>query len=127
MVFDLFATCLEAAGLEVPQANGGYPMHGISLVPHLRSGGEHALPDRYLFWDLWGTLGAYRDGWKLVGDIGNHRGRFAEAAPKIEAERFELYYLPDDLSEERDLAEAKPQVYAEMKKQLADWFRRSTR
>ena len=127
MVFDLFATCLEAAGLGAPQTNGSWPVHGISLVPHLRSGGEQPLPDRYLFWDLWGKLGAYHDGWKLVGDIGNHRGRFAEAAPKIADAKFELYYLPDDAGETRDLAGSRPHVYMEMKERLQEWFRRSTR
>jgi arylsulfatase A-like enzyme len=126
MVFDLFATCLEAAGLEVPRTNGKRPVHGVSLLAHATSGGADPLPDRWLFWDLWGKLAAYRQGWKLVGQIENHRGRFAEALPQIEAAQFELYYLPDDVGETKDLAASQPARAAEMKKRLVEWFREST-
>ncbi len=126
MSFDLFATCLEAAGVRVPERNGRHAVHGASLLPHARSGGWHGLPDRYLFWDLWGKLAAYHGGWKLVGQIGNHRGRFAEALPQLEAAQFELYYLPDDIAEERDRSAEEPAVYADMKQRLIEWFRAAT-
>jgi arylsulfatase A len=126
MAFDVFSTCLAAAQVTVPRTNGRYPLHGVSLLEHARGGGRPALPDRSLFWDLWGRLAAFHDGWKLVGEIDNHRGRFAETVPQIEAAQFELFYLPDDLGEERDLAATKPAVYAEMKERLIAWFKAST-
>lgn len=127
MAFDLFATILDAVGADVPQKNGNRAVSGVSLLGHVRSGGTAPLPDRYLFWDLYGKLGAYHDGWKLVGNIKNHRGRFAKAVPQIEAAAMELYYLPDDVGEERDLSRTKPEVYAELKGRLVEWFRESTR
>jgi arylsulfatase A-like enzyme len=126
MVFDLFATCLEAVGLEIPDTNGKRPVHGVSLVSHAASGGTEPLPDRWLFWDLWGKLAAYHQGWKLVGQIENHRGRFDEALPHIETAQFELYYLPDDVGETNDLSALQPARVAEMKKRLVEWFREST-
>ncbi len=126
MASDVFATCLDAAGVDVPRANGRHPVHGVSLLGHLRSGGKASLPDRYLFWDLWGKLAAYHDGWKLVGQIDNHRGRFAAAVSQIEAAQFELYYLPEDIGERHDLAKEKPAVSAEMKRRLIAWFKAST-
>jgi arylsulfatase A-like enzyme len=126
MAFDLFATCFEVAGMAVPQRNGQHSVHGVSLLAHARSAGKQPLPDRYLFWDLWGKLAAWHDGWKLVGQIDNHRGRFAEAIGQIEQAQFELYYLPDDLAEQRDLAASKPAEYADLKKRLLEWFRTST-
>jgi arylsulfatase A-like enzyme len=126
MAFDLFSTCLAAAQVDLPRSNGRYPVHGLSLLEHARGGGRPRLPDRYLFWDLWGRLAAFHDGWKLVGQIDNHRGRFTEAVPQIEAAQFELYYLPDDLEESRDLAAAKPEVYADLKRRLIAWFKAST-
>lgn len=127
MAFDLFATVLDAAGIAVPQKNGSHEVSGMSLLEHARSGGTSPLPERYLFWDLYGSLGAYHDGWKLVGEIGNHHGRFAEAVPQVEAAELELYYLPDDLGEERDLSKSKPEAYADLKRRLVEWFRESTR
>ena len=126
MAFDVFTTCLTAAGVEVPSQNGRLPVHGVSLLEHLRSGGKAALPDRYLFWDLWGKLAAFHNGWKLVGQIENHRGRFAQAVPQIEAAKFELYFLPDDIGEEHDLAATHPAIAADLKRRLVEWFQRST-
>ena len=90
MVFDVFATCLEAAGIDRPRDQR--PSSPARLEPPrarpLRRAG--ALPDRSLFWDLWGKLAAFHGGWKLVGQIDNHRGRFAAAVPQIEAAQFAL-------------------------------------
>jgi hypothetical protein len=72
-------------------------------------------------------MAAWHNGWKLVGEIDNHRGRFDEALPQIEAARFELYYLPDDLGEQHDLAAARPAEYTDLKRRLVTWFRESTR
>ncbi len=124
---DLFATILDAASGEVPQDNGGRSIHGVSLLGHLRSGASEPLPERYHFWDLYGDLGAYHAGWKLVGAIENHRGRFAEALPHIEAAEFQLYYLPGDIGETRDLASERPEVYSDLKRRLIEWFKKSTR
>ncbi len=124
---DVYATALDAAGHQIPQANGRRLIHGASLLNHLRSGASEPLPERYHFWDLYGDLGAYHAGWKLVGAIENHRGRFAEALPQVEAAQFELYYLPDDIGETRDLANERPEVYADLKQKLVEWFEKSTR
>jgi len=126
-VFDLFATILEVAGIAVPRENGGREVPAISLLAHLRTGEAAAFQDRYLFWDLFGRLGAYHDGWKLVGTIDNHRGRFDRALPQIKAAKFELYRLSDDLGEQKDLSEVEPEVAARLKQRLVDWFQESTR
>lgn len=65
MVFDIFSTILDAAGITVPETNGDYSVHGISLLPHLRAAGNSSLPDRYLFWDLYGACGAARGPWPV--------------------------------------------------------------
>ena len=69
----------------MPTKNGGHPVHGVSLLPHLRSGGTEALPDRYLFWDLYGKMAAVHGRWKIVGEIPNHHGKFEKAVPAIRA------------------------------------------
>lgn len=124
--FDVFATILDAAGLPVPQRNGRYPVHGISLLPHVKSGGQAPLADRYLFWDLFGNLAALHGDWKLVGKIDNHHGRWDRALAEIERTKFELYNLADDLGERHDLADQQPQIYRDLKQRYLAWFRGAT-
>jgi arylsulfatase A-like enzyme len=95
----------------------------VSLLAHLRSKAESPLPDRYLFWDLYGQCGALHGKWKLVGEIGNHHGRFAQAARDAEKTQFELYNLDEDIGEKSDLSAKFPDVYADLKKRHLDWLR----
>jgi arylsulfatase A-like enzyme len=125
--FDLFATVLDAAGVPVPAANGTHPVRGVSLLPHLRSGGAKPLADRYLFWDLYGKMAAVHGRWKLVGEIPNHHGKFAAALPRIREVRFELYDLETDLGEKTNLAEKKPEVYRDLRDRYLNWFAEATR
>jgi arylsulfatase A-like enzyme len=125
--FDLFATILECAGTPVPAKNGKFPVHGVSLLPHARSKGQTPLPDRYLFWDLYGECGALHGRWKLVGAIGNHHGRFAQAVREAEKAKFELYDLAEDIGEKHDRANDFPEVYADLKKRHLDWLRQFAR
>lgn len=121
--FDLFATLLDAAGIPVPALNGGQAVQGISLLPHARSKGATALPDRYLFWDLYGQCGALHGRWKLVGEIGNHHGRFTQAAREAEKTAFALYDLEQDIGEKNDLAARHPDIYADLKQRHLAWLR----
>lgn len=125
--FDLFSTILDAAGVPVPARNGSHPVHGISLLPHLRSGGKVALPERTLFWDLFGKMAAVQGRWKLVGEIPNHHGKFAAALPRIRETPFELYDLAADLGETKNLAAAQPAVYRDLKERYLRWFAEATR
>ena len=38
--FDIFATVLNAAGVPIPQTNGQHAVHGLSLLEHIKSGGQ---------------------------------------------------------------------------------------
>ncbi|MCI0460615.1 MAG: sulfatase-like hydrolase/transferase [Gemmataceae bacterium] len=124
--FDVFSTVLDAAGVAVPVRNGAHPVHGLSLLPHVRSGGKESLPDRYLFWDLFGKMAAVHGRWKLVGEIPNHHGKFAAAVPRIQQTQFELYDLATDLGETKNLAAEQPGVYQDLKDQYVRWFVRAT-
>ncbi len=121
--FDIFATILDAAGLPVPAKNGRYPVHGVSLLPLAKSRGQIPLPDRFLFWDLYGDCGALHGNWKLVGQISNHHGRFDRASDEAAKAKFELYDLQNDLGEKTDLAAKFPAIYDELKKRHLEWLR----
>lgn len=120
--FDLFATILDAARVEPPEHNGGYPIRGLSLLDHLRSGAETPLAERTLFWDLFGRVAAARGPWKLVKQTPNHRGDFTKAANAIRESQLELYDLTADLGETNDLAAKEPRVYEELRAALIDWL-----
>ena len=122
MHFDLFATVLDAAGIPVPQNNGPFALSGRSLLPHAGSAGATALADRYVFWDLYGQVGALHGQWKLVGEIANHHGRFEQALRDAEKTRFALYNLANDVGETTDVADSFPEIYRELKTRHLDWL-----
>lgn len=126
MHFDLFATILDAAGLEVPTHNGRHPLQGISLLPHLTSGGRTPLPERTLFWDLFGKMAAVHGSWKIVGTIDNHHGKWDQALAQIERTSFELYDLSRDIGEQHNVAAQHPEIAAELKQRYVAWFREAT-
>jgi arylsulfatase A-like enzyme len=121
--FDIFSTILDATGATVPEKNGSLPVRGVSLLPHLRSGGKAPLPDRYLFWDLYGDVGALHGAWKMVGEIPNHHGRFDRAVADAEKAQFRLYNLAEDIGEKNDLAATQPKIYQDLKARHLDWLR----
>ena len=121
--FDLFSTILDAAGVQVPATNGDYPVRGTSLLPLLRSGGQAKLPDRYLFWDLYGDIAALHGPWKMVGQISNHHGKFDKAVRETESAKFALYNLDEDIGEKTDVAEKFPEIYRDLKARHLEWLR----
>ncbi len=121
--FDLFATILDAAGVTMPETNGNHVVQGVSLLPHLRSGGEVPLSDRYLFWDLYGKEAALHGPWKMVGEITNHHGKFDQAAADASQATFELYNVDDDPGETTNVAEDHPEIYRDLKSRHQAWLR----
>jgi len=120
--FDLFSTILDIANIRIPDTNGPIPVKGVSLEDHLKSGGSGPLPERTLFWDLFGASAALRGHWKLVAHLDNHNGDFGQAAVNARGATFELYNLSTDLSESRNLAAEHPDTYQELKTQLVAWL-----
>jgi arylsulfatase A-like enzyme len=107
---DYFPTLLELAGVDLPKDRA---IDGVSLVNHIKTGGETALEREAIYWHF----PHYRHGdspysiirqgdWKLI---------------KFYADkRFELFNLKDDLGEERDLASAIPDKVKALNKQLME-------
>ena len=121
--FDIFTTILSAAGVPVPEKNGKCPVHGVDLLPLLRNPASGKLPDRYLFWDLYGDVAALHGKWKMVGQISNHHGKFDKAADEAERTKFELYDLDADLGETTNVADTYPDVYRDLKARHLQWLR----
>jgi arylsulfatase A-like enzyme len=123
---DVFATVLEAARISLPEKNGKYAVSGTSLLAHARSGGSAALPERYLFWDLYGKMAAVHGDWKIVGMIENHHGKWEAAREQIARTDFELFNLANDPGEKVNLAKEEPGVYLDLKRRYVEWFATAT-
>ena len=110
---DYLPTILDAAGQPLPS---GRAIDGESLLGRLASGGQEPLDRDAIFWHFphyrGGRIGPYsivRAGrWKLL--------------KWWEGPKFELYDLENDLGEENDLADEKPEKVRELRARLDQWL-----
>jgi arylsulfatase A-like enzyme len=109
---DYFPTICEAAGVQLPRDRS---IDGLSLVEHLKSGGEKRLPRSAIFWHFphyRGDVVPYsiiRDGdFKLI--------------KRYEGRTFELFNLKADLSEKTDLCEKMPEKVKVLDAKLSKWL-----
>ena len=124
-VIDVAPTILEAAGIPVPDAVDGIeqePMHGTSFVASLTDG---AAPEHHTqqYFETIGNRAMYKDGWWLA--MRTERipwlltpEALAPYAPGVwdpDAGPAELYYLPDDFTQAKDLAAEHPEKVQELK------------
>ena len=122
---DLGPTVLEAAGIPQPEVVDGIaqrPMEGTSFLysfADANAAEQHTLQ----YFEMYGNRAIYKDGWwaackldRIPWDASPQT--FATLAPGIydpERDTWELYYLPDDFSQARDLARENPEKLAELK------------
>lgn len=108
---DLLPTLLELIGIEAPASVAGVEqvaLDGSSFAASLRDGDapEHHHTQYY---EMLGCRALYRDGWKAVT---YHEVQADE--PGLDRAPWELYDLRADPSECHDLAEAHPELLAEL-------------
>ena len=105
---DFYPTFLEITGAGKP---AGQTLDGQSLIPLLQQRGpfeQRALYWHYPHYHHSTPAGALRQGpWKLI--------------EFFEDNGLELYNLSDDIGEQINLAEAKPQKAGELQRKLAAW------
>ena len=124
-VVDIAPTVLEAAGIPMPRTVDGIeqdPMHGTSFLAALTdaSAPEHRTQQ---YFESVGNRAMYKDGWWLA--MRTERipwvltpQAIAPYAPGVwdpDDDPVELYYLPDDFSQARDLAGEHPEKVAELR------------
>ena len=118
---DIFASLLDAAGLAVPESNGKNPVRGMSLLPHMLSGGKTSVPERTMIFELWGNIGVRRGDYKLWADVGRDYSPDWDAlAAEISQKDLELFELQRDVAETNDLRTEHPEMYASLKAELLD-------
>jgi len=122
---DVAPTVLEAVGLPEPTMVDGIgqePMDGTSFLPTFadpNAGEAHTVQ----YFEMFGSRAMYKDGWwactrldKPPWDFSPETlKRFAPGVYDPERDIWELYYLPDDFSQARDLAGQHPDKLAELK------------
>ncbi len=122
---DVGPTVLEAVGIPEPKTVDGIgqePMDGTSF---LYTFGEAQAAERHTvqYFEMFGSRAMYKDGWwactrldKAPWDFSPETiKRFAPGVYDPEQDVWELYYLPDDFSQARDLAGQHPDKLAELK------------
>ncbi len=119
-VIDIAPTVLDLAGVPAPTVFRGLeqlPLHGTSLAYSFAPPDDAASAGRETqYFEMGGQRGIYHQGWKAVT---RH-----QSGDPYERDRWELYYLPDDYSETRDLAEAEPARLATL---VALWWEEARR
>lgn len=120
---DIFATLLDAAGIALPKMNGKNPMRGMSLIPHMLSSGNDAVPERSMIFELWGNVGLRKGNYKLWGDVGrDHSPDWPALVAALESADLKLFDLSKDPAEQNDLRTQYPELYTTLKRELIDHF-----
>jgi len=124
-VTDIVPTILEAVGLPEPKVVDGIeqePMDGTSFV-YTFDDETAAEQHTVQYFEMLGSRAIYKDGWwacarldKAPWDFKPETiARFAPDAYDESKDVWELYYLPDDFSQAKDLAAERPEKLAELK------------
>lgn len=103
---DLAPTILEVAGIDPAPQPGRMAMQGTSIA-YTFDDIEAPSRKRAQYFELMGNRGIWADGWKAV--TRHYPG------DDYETEKWELYHLDSDFSEAQDLADAHPDLLAELK------------
>jgi arylsulfatase len=124
-VIDIGPTILEAAGLPVPVEVNGVeqePMHGTSF-DYTFADAKAAERHTQQYFEIFGNRAMYKDGWwaacrpdRIPWEL--TPAAMAKFAPNVydpEKDVWELYYMPDDFSQAKDLAAENPKKLRELK------------
>ena len=122
---DIGPTILEAAGIPQAQSVDGIeqePMHGTSFVSTFDDA-DAAERHTQQYFDTFGNRAIYKDGWWACARIDRipwdvtvpTMAKLAPGTYDPEKDTWELYYLPDDFTQARDLAAENPAKLAELK------------
>ncbi|MGO9552178.1 sulfatase-like hydrolase/transferase [Mycobacterium sp.] len=124
---DIAPTVLAAVGLPEPTSVDGIeqePMDGTSFLPTFDEAGAGAAEHRSVqYFEMFGSRAIYKDGWwactrldKPPWDFSPETlKRFAPGVYDPADDEWELYYLPDDFSQAKNLAADNPDKVEELK------------
>ena len=123
---DIGPTILEAAGIPEPKVVDGIeqePMDGTSFLYTFDDPNGRRSGTRVQYFEVIGSRAIYKDGWWACARLDKAPWDFSPAALAPfapgkwdpEQDTWELYYLPDDFTQAKDLAAENPEKLAELK------------
>ena len=127
-VTDIFATLLDAAGIEAPSHVNGLaqmPIDGVSMVPVMESA---SAPENHVtqYFEMFGNRAIYHDGWIASCFHGRLPWKRFDSVPfDGPQEKWELYDIRNDFSQGRDLAAEHPDKLAELQQLFDEEARRN--
>jgi len=123
---DVVPTVLELVGIPEPTVVDGIdqePMDGTSFAYTLDEA-DSAERHTVQYFEMYGSRAIYKDGWWACAKLDKLPWDFSPPTLKKfapggswapEKDQWELYYLPDDFSQTRNLASERPEALAELK------------
>ncbi len=110
-VIDIAPTILEAAGVTPPAMLNGVPQKPLDGQSMAYTFDDPKAPStrRIQYFELVGNRGIYQDGWIAGTEPTGFPWQVLGRAPlDIDAQKWDLYHLPDDYSEAVNLADQEP-------------------
>ena len=125
-VMDVMPTLLDVAEAEFDagtvRGRNVLPMDGRSFRSVLEGSGEQVhSEDEVIAFELHGQRAIRRGNWKAVWEQMSANIWYADERPAPHWNRWQLFNLADDPTEQHDLSEAEPEVLAELVAQWEAW------
>ncbi|WP_156764957.1 arylsulfatase [Mycobacterium sp. 1081908.1] len=131
---DIAPTVLEAIGLPQPVSVDGFDQEVMDGTSFAHTFDDAAAEERHTvqYFEMFGSRAIYQDGWwactrldKAPWDLSPETlARFAPGTYDPDSDVWELYYLPDDFSQARNVAAEHPDKVAELTRL---WWREAER
>ena len=122
-VTDVGATILDLAGIPMPDSIDGVEQQPFDGATFADSLSDAAAPERHTqqYYEILGNRGMYKDGWLLAQrlqripwDLDPEKLRTFGPGWNPDDEPVELYYLPDDFTQSKNLAADHPEKVREL-------------
>jgi arylsulfatase A-like enzyme len=123
-VNDVGATVLDLVGIPMPETIDGIDQQPFDGVTFADSFGDAGAPEhhRQQYYEILGNRGMYQDGWlfcqrlqRIPWSLDPEALRKFGAGWDPESDPVELYYLPDDFAQARNLAAENPEKVEELR------------